>query len=160
MLRIVVFLVCVFLSSISNAKSWQCWFDAAEKYRLPPTLLFAIAHVESGNKARAIGRNGNGTYDIGLMQINSMHLPNLQKEGITARRLIEDPCLNLHVGARILRESIDRYGWNWRGLGAYNASDDRKRMIYAKKVLTKHREIFLRERFTNNWINSAYHGEG
>jgi hypothetical protein len=41
-----------------------------------------IAMAESSNNPRAINRNKNGTYDSGLYQINSIHIPELQKQGI------------------------------------------------------------------------------
>lgn len=133
----------IFSGIASAQENWACWYEAAQKYNLPPDLLYAIAHVESGNRANAIGRNTNGSYDIGVMQINSMHLPMLrEKYGIREDDLIKNPCLNVHIGAMILRQSIDKYGWNWRGLGAYNAASDHKRAAYAGRVLQKYRSLF------------------
>jgi hypothetical protein len=48
-----------------------CWDDAAQRYQVSSALLYAIARTESGLNPLAIGRNGNGSRDIGLMQINS-----------------------------------------------------------------------------------------
>ena len=54
----------------------DCWVETASRYDIEPELLQAIAAVESGNRADAINTtNSNGTRDIGLMQINSIHLP-------------------------------------------------------------------------------------
>ena len=39
----------------------------------------------------AINRNRDGSHDIGLMQINSMHLPDLARQGITRQRLLDEP---------------------------------------------------------------------
>jgi len=41
-----------------------------------------IKLAESSGNSKAINRNKNGTYDSGLYQINSMHIPELQKQGI------------------------------------------------------------------------------
>lgn len=118
---------------------WQCWADASAKYNVPVDLLYAIARVETGNRAGLISKpNKNGTYDIGLMQINSMHLPRLAKQGITKKDLVEKPCVNLHVGAMILAEMIKRHGYTWVAIGAYNAGSHDKRVIYAKKVFAMH----------------------
>ena len=46
-----------------------CWDNAAQRYQLSSALLYAIARTESGLNPLAIGRNGNGSRDIGLMQI-------------------------------------------------------------------------------------------
>lgn len=117
------------------AEGWQCWQEASDRYGVPVSLLYAVARVESGNKFNVVSkRNKNGTYDIGLMQINSRHLPALGRYGITASTLQHDACQNLHVGAWIMAESIKRHGFNWRGIGAYNAGSDELRMIYARKV--------------------------
>ena len=58
-------------------------------------LLYAIASAESSLDARAINRNRDGSHDIGLMQINSMHLPDLARQGITRQRLLDEPCLSI-----------------------------------------------------------------
>ena len=58
----------------------------------------------------AINRNRDGSHDIGLMQINSMHLPDLARQGITRQRLLDEPCLSIDVGASILSGFIRRHG--------------------------------------------------
>ncbi len=141
-MRMVFLLTMLLLSMSARSEGWSCWHEAAQRYDLPPSLLYAIAHVESGNRTNAINRNPDGSYDLGVMQINSRHLKWLSKHGITAKDLLENPCLNVQVGAYILRESIDRYGWTWRGIGAYNAKSDHKRMAYARKVIHTHKRLF------------------
>ncbi len=118
-----------------------CWHEAAARYRVSSELLYAIARTESALDPQAVGRNRNGTRDIGLMQINSRNLPALTGFGIAPEHLW-DSCTSIHVGARILREKIDRHGDNWEAVGAYNASCTRlkgaacskARMVYAWKV--------------------------
>jgi len=49
-------------------------FDvAARSYGVPVKVLRAIAQVESRNKHQSLRKNKNGTYDFGIMQINSTH---------------------------------------------------------------------------------------
>lgn len=122
------------LRSAFAEQNWACWYRAGQVYQVSPVLLYTIAMVESGNNPRAINKNKNGTEDIGLMQINSSHLSWLKKYGITREMLLEDPCLNVHVGAYILAENISRYGYSWEAVGAYNAKSPEKRARYAKKV--------------------------
>ncbi|OZA30494.1 MAG: hypothetical protein B7X93_03105 [Hydrogenophilales bacterium 17-61-9] len=147
-MRLCVFLAALLLPTFSwaNNGGWQCWADASARYDVPVDLLYAIARVETGNRSRLVSpRNKNGTYDIGLMQINSMHLPRLAKHRISEQDLLDKPCLNLHVGASILAEAIARHGYNWVAIGAYNAGSTEKRKTYARKVFAMHERI-LRER--------------
>ncbi len=99
-----------------------CWDSAGRDHGIEPALLYAIAHVESGLRPQAMNHNPDGSRDIGLMQINSLHLPHLSAQGITEQRLLEDPCLSVRVTA----------------VGAYNAgsAEDRHgtRQRYAHKV--------------------------
>jgi soluble lytic murein transglycosylase-like protein len=108
-------------------------------------LLYAIAEVESGLQPRAINKNKDGSRDVGLMQINSIHLPRLLRLGITEQRLLDEPCLAVQVGASILAEFVTRYGYNWTAVGAYNAgmATDRQaaRLRYARKVWHRYEAI-------------------
>ena len=110
-----------------------CWDDAAQRYQVSSALLYAIARTESGLNPLAIGRNGNGSRDIGLMQINSAWLPTLASHGITERELFE-PCTNIEVGAWILAGNVSRLGYTWDAVGAYNAANPALRRAYADKV--------------------------
>lgn len=110
-----------------------CWEDAAARYRVAPTLLYAIARTESGVNPLAIGRNRDGSRDIGLMQINSGWLPTLARHGIGEPELL-DPCTNLHVGAWVLAQAIHRHGYTWEAVGAYNAVTPARRRAYVARV--------------------------
>ena len=110
-----------------------CWDDAAQRYQVSSALLYAIARTESGLNPQAVGRNGNGSRDIGLMQINSSWLPTLASHGINERDLFE-PCTNIEVGAWILAGNVSRLGYTWDAVGAYNAQNPALRRAYANKV--------------------------
>ncbi len=110
-----------------------CWEDAASRYQVSSALLYAIARTESGLNPQAIGRNTNGSRDIGLMQINSAWLPKLASHGIGERDLYE-PCTNIHVGAWILAGNVSRLGYTWEAVGAYNAASPALRRNYVEKV--------------------------
>jgi soluble lytic murein transglycosylase-like protein len=110
-----------------------CWEDAANRYQVSSALLYAIARTESGLNPQAVGRNANGSRDIGLMQINSAWLSTLASHGIGERELFE-ACTNIHVGAWILAGNVARLGYTWEAVGAYNASDPDLRRAYIEKV--------------------------
>jgi soluble lytic murein transglycosylase-like protein len=110
-----------------------CWSEAAARYRLSSDLLYAIARTESSLNPRAVGRNRDGSTDLGLMQVNSRWLPQLASFGISERELLQ-PCTNIHVGAWILAGNVQRLGYTWNAVGAYNATSPRRRAAYIARV--------------------------
>ncbi|SRR5450830_541147 len=110
-----------------------CWEEVADWYGINVHLLYAIAKTESNLNPLAMNRNKNGSYDIGLMQINSSWLPTLKKYGVDEKKL-QDPCINLQVGAWILSQNMQRLGTTWEAVGAYNARNPQLRIKYAQKV--------------------------
>lgn len=120
---------CLLLPSTAFA----CWEQAAVKYQVAPELLMAIAMQESSMRSNAVNLNRNNTVDIGIMQINSIWLPQLREFGIERKDLF-DPCTNIHVGAWILGGLIRKHGLNWDTIGRYNGGGVDNRSKYAWKV--------------------------
>ncbi|MGG2047542.1 transglycosylase SLT domain-containing protein [Burkholderia gladioli] len=133
------------LAQPGGALAQDCWTRAGDKYGIDPLLLAAIARVESAMNPAAVNRNRNGTTDIGLMQINSTHLPRLHKAGITRKRLLAEPCTSIDTGAAILAGFIERLGPTWNAVGAYNAGASparaRARQAYVDKVWRAYRQL-------------------
>lgn len=119
-----------FLPTLGSA---ACFEEAASRYQMPSALLKAISRVESGGNPNAWNRNGDGSFDIGHMQINSRWLAKLSHFGISREHLWE-PCTNTFVGAWILAQNVHRIGYSWNAVGAYNATSAKKRDTYARKV--------------------------
>lgn len=112
----------------------DCFDDAATYQKVNPTMLRAIQQVENApGNPKAIGRNKNGSVDYGLMQINSIHLPELNKHGIHRKDLLNS-CKNIYVAAWLLRRSMDRYGNTWAAAGGYHSNMPHERAQYARKV--------------------------
>ena len=121
------------LVTIPIASKAACFEEAASRYQVPSVLLKAISRVESAGNPNALNRNKDGSVDIGHMQINSRWLPKLSHFGIS-RDQLWDPCTNTLVGAWILAQNVQRIGYSWNAVGAYNASSPEKRDRYARKV--------------------------
>lgn len=118
---------------ICSSLSASYFEEAGLKYGINPQLLWAIAKKENPKfNPKAIGKNKNGTIDIGLMQINSIHLPELATMGITKDDLF-DPKTNIKVGALILSRCLKKHGENVKGITCYNGRI--KNNPYGKDVL-------------------------
>ncbi|PIP39028.1 MAG: murein transglycosylase [Desulfobacterales bacterium CG23_combo_of_CG06-09_8_20_14_all_51_8] len=115
-----------------------CFNQAGETYQISPELLSAIARVESGLDPSAVSQNRNGSYDLGLMQINSSW-----KKRLCGRwRHLTDPCYNVMVGAWILRQCVDRYGNTWDSVACYHtgkglADSSHQKQKLARKYIRK-----------------------
>ncbi|MBE3061024.1 MULTISPECIES: lytic transglycosylase domain-containing protein [Pseudomonadota] len=132
-MKLLAFLLGLLLCASAYA---DCIDNAAAYHRVDPLLARSIAIHESRLNPRATHRNSDGSEDIGLMQINSVHLPRLARFGIT-RDMLFDACINAYVGTWILREIIDRLGPTWNAVGAYNARDPLKRQRYANSIFSQ-----------------------
>ncbi len=148
LMKKIAFILSLILSASAHAQEpreipfQQCFKEAAERQNVPSEILIAIAIQESSLNPRAIKKNKNGSTDYGIMQINSWWLPKLEKIGIQKEHLF-DVCTNIHVGAWIFAQGIATHGWNWKGIGAYNARNDRLRMAYAEKILKRWKALTL-----------------
>lgn len=111
---------------ISSGFAWAqsptaCLKPAATYHGVNPQLLLAVLTVESRLNPNAMNKNANGTVDIGMGQINSIHLPELQRYGLNAEHLM-DACKATYVSAWLLRRGFDRYGNSWFAAAAYHST--------------------------------------
>lgn len=104
--------------SISTAHA-TCWNRAGERYKIDPLLLKAIAWKESRGQANAVGpKLKDGNRALGMMQINTIHLPKLAEYGISKEHLFK-PCTSQEVGAWVLSSCIRQFGNTWKAVGCY-----------------------------------------
>ncbi len=116
-----------------------CFLQAASLQSVPPTLLVAIWRVEQGLPG-TVSHNGNGTWDLGVMQVNSVHLPRLaalygRPQSEVERRLRDDGCFNVHIAAFELARRIEARGGDlWAGVGDYHSSTPDYHWSYRRRV--------------------------
>lgn len=147
-----LFLLC------TPAYAEACWEQAAQRYDVSAELLYAIARVESRGNPQAVNlshRQRTGSYDIGLMQINSSNLRTLARYGIHERDLYQ-PCTSIHVGAWLLAHSFARNGATWEGVGAYNAACSQLKGAACQKARAKYAWLVYRQLPSQQaWQNQA-----
>jgi len=83
--------------------------------------------------------NSNGTFDLGLLQINTSWLPiiaaRLRRDaGVVHRWLRDDACFNIGVGAWIFLSVYRQNHDFWRAVGAYHSPTDWRARIYIHRV--------------------------
>ena len=121
-------------SAANATESGDDCYDKAGAYQgVNPLVLRAVAWRESKGDATAINRNANGSIDVGQLQINSIHFPDLARQGIPHRALT-DPCVNIYVAAWLLKQKMVRYGNTWRAIGAYHSESPHERDAYARSI--------------------------
>jgi soluble lytic murein transglycosylase-like protein len=100
----------------------RCILPAARYHQVNAQVLRAILVVESGLNPTALGRNRNGTMDVGMGQMNSIHFSELAKHGIAPANLL-DPCVATYVAAWHLRRVMNEDGNTWSGIAKYHSSN-------------------------------------
>jgi len=116
-----------------------CIFAASQTYAVPPSVILGILNVEGGKIGQAV-RNTNNTYDLGPMQINTIWMPDLASYwGVSrpeALRLVRDnACVNIGVGAWILRTKMNQTGSLTQGIAYYHSATPHLGHKYREKVL-------------------------
>jgi hypothetical protein len=117
----------------------DCYDDAGEYHQVNHWVLRAFAQQESGNNPKLIHKNSNSSLDFGLTGINSIHLNNLSKFGITERELL-DGCVSIYVRGWLYRQKMAKYGNTWEAVGATHSETPRYRDAYIaaiQKILRK-----------------------
>ena len=117
--------------------------EAGEYYRIDPKILYCIAKKESKFNPNAINRNSNGSIDMGIMQINSSHLKEIEKLGFKKEHLF-NPKINIYAGAWLLKRCFNKHGVSEEGITCYNGRI--KNNTYGYEVLRELKEVYKKEK--------------
>lgn len=99
----------------------RCIVPAAKVHRVNPYVLRAILKVESNLNPLAVGKNENGTVDVGIGQHNSMHFKELKRVGVSPEDL-KDACIGTYVAAWHLSKSLAKHGNTWFAVATYHSA--------------------------------------
>ena len=109
---------CLLAPCVASA---SCWEEAGRHYAIDPLLLQAIGWKESRGWSHAVGPTlKDGNQALGVMQINTIHLPALAAFNIQRQDLF-DACTSQKVGAWVLSDCIKTFGSTWKAVGCYYA---------------------------------------
>lgn len=118
-MRIFLFSAFFLLFSISGVYAQKyCFNYAGERFGVSPKLLYAVAKVESGFNPYAIDRDSNGSYDYGVMQINSIWYKEI---GLKQWLNLKHVCFNIQVGAWIMSQCQERYSNTLQAIACYHS---------------------------------------
>lgn len=146
----------------------------AQQNGLDPDLIFCIMWRESNFNPNEIGRNTNGTYDYGLMQINSSNFGFLsQKIGITSMNDLLDPYKNIDCGVYYIASYMRKYNDYNKALMCYNLGEGGAQRkwnqgiyysAYSKSIIERMGQYYLVENYTMpkaySQSGAAYYDEG
>lgn len=99
----------------------RCIVPAAQYHGVNHDILRAILRVESGLKPSTVARNDNGSIDVGIGQINSIHFKDLATYGISPRHLL-DACVGTYVAAWNIKKHIAANGNSMQAIARYNSA--------------------------------------
>ena len=128
-----------------------CMALVASLYHLPPRVLPSIQAVEGGLNG-TIHHNVNGTDDFGVMQVNTIWLPALERytrlpQPVVRARLISTPCFNIAAAGAILRFYLDEaHGRLMTAIGDYHSHTVPLNLGYQGAVERAARRLFTRAR--------------
>jgi hypothetical protein len=113
----------------------KCVMASANHFKINPLVIRSILAVEGG-KIGTLSRNDNGTFDMGLMQINTIHLPDIKNRfpSVGWKELTYNPCINIGIGTWILDQRLKETSRFWEGVGNYHSKSPKYRTIYLQKI--------------------------
>jgi hypothetical protein len=86
----------------------SCIDTASTAFKTNPLLIKVLIDVEGGRPGTE-RRNTNGTFDLGVMQVNDkVWLPTLKRFGINREALRDNACLNIFSGTYIFMTEYSR----------------------------------------------------
>ena len=126
-----------------------CAMEASHEYSVPLNAVLAVAEQEGGKPGMA-KRNRNGSYDYGVMQINSTHLEEFGKYGITRAHLMHDGCYPVQLATWMIQQHLNSCNAEfWTCVARYHSKTPSLNAVYRAKILPKAAKW-------SNWIKQSF----
>lgn len=116
----------------------RCIHQASQGNAWLEKTLWGLRDQEAGWAGAEI-KNTNGTYDLGVLQVNSSWVPRLaamlgRSEGKVRTWLQYDPCFNVEAGRWIFVYALGQSKDFWKAVGLYHSPTDWRQQRYARSV--------------------------
>lgn len=126
-----------------SAVSLDCVRTISSRTSIPVLVLLTLMRTEGGRPGLAV-KNTNGTRDYGVMQINSVWIPRLERTmGVTLDEIRDNGCLNVAAGALILRHLWIKEKNLYGAIGHYHSNNVRLSNQYRRLFLNNMDDIAL-----------------
>ncbi|MDR2208079.1 MAG: transglycosylase SLT domain-containing protein [Azoarcus sp.] len=141
----------------------NCVIEAAQRQRVPANVLLAIASVEGGKNGQIV-ENTNGTFDLGHLQINSIHFAPSGRFGklpITKEDVTWRGCYNAELAAWILRQHLEEPDTGkdfWTRAANYHSRTPEHNARYRQKLIPLSRQWgdWLQKRYTRQGVSVTH----
>ncbi|WP_157896835.1 lytic transglycosylase domain-containing protein [Acidovorax carolinensis] len=124
----------------------KCLLEESKRNSIQLIQLLGVLKTEDG-RVGMMKKNTDSSYDLGPMQINTVHVPELVKiYGVPAQTITSlianDGCFNVAIGAWLLRKRSNEVGGDfWLGIGRYHSKTPRYSTRYILSVHSNINEI-------------------
>ncbi|MBB3357057.1 MULTISPECIES: lytic transglycosylase domain-containing protein [unclassified Novosphingobium] len=135
-----------------DARLGACIREAAGGRAWLEKTLWGLRDQEGGWIGAEVP-NGNGSHDLGPLQVNSFWVPKLSK--LTGRTpgqvrgwLISDPCFNVQAARWIFLSGLHATGDYWKAVGVYHSPTASRQRRYTASVIGH-----LKRRYGPSWTS-------
>ena len=123
----------------------ECVSRISSRYSVHPLILSLVIKVEGGWAGAKI-KNTNETYDLGLTQINTIHLPSLAEHGLTEDMVRNNNCINLGVSAWYIRtvtqnQTASNTEDYFRAIARYHSKNEPHTTRYTNKLSEAYQQL-------------------
>lgn len=100
---------------------------------IPLWAMIGILSVEKGKSGYAL-QNPNGTWDLGVFQVNTIHINELHELGISAEHILNDANVNAVVAGYLLGRHLKNENDIWEAIGSYHSKTPSIKRRYIQAV--------------------------
>lgn len=112
----------------------ECIAGAARAFGVDETVLSLLREVEGGWPGAEV-RNTNGSHDLGVMQVNTIHLRYFAQFGVTREDLRDSACINVYAGTHLYARHLQETGGDVpRAMAAYHSKTPRFAARYLERI--------------------------